>query len=1282
MPQSPLLPLLLLLPRPADAAIVPADIRARLTFANGSAVDAAPLVRLALFGPPNGKHFAAAHALGRKGTFLYHPSATDGGDTACQGGVNVDQIGLLATPELVPVARNWLTTAVVRQPTLPNTGQVWSQPGGPYHGFGQGAMEANAEFILMAALYASYTGDRALFCTAPERLLCAELGEGQWSYVGVGKWTSDACTTRPGALLDAHPQLYGDSAKVPHITVPRGKSKPGLYPGQGTILVSRVTLPSTATALSLALSADEDANFTVCVRDIASDTVVDTIARRGLSGWFTVRPAAGAQFPAGAYDVAVQTQTGSVTWLSDSSPASSGGARTEVYDEGAVPKGCCGKHEINSTLAGKLERAMAWQLNLSRKGSSANSSDIGMFVTADGRFSGQPVRAKGVTSSSAMWDQVRMGWKAGYPALRVLGSLVAWRELAAAGLVAPAGVSEELVQSVRDDIVAQLGQPDGTLLSWRSCEVQEGVTLPPSGLPSSSCDRDDPHAPHQRSFDLGFVPDHALAVKLGVIKPHVLLDMMPKIRHKSGHRLAIKPFEDQYMGGFIMVDSEKWTLVNNGFALPSPEQTGWSQVFAPPRTDGPGNFNNHEQNGGRLFSVSKMVLEAVLYPEAAVDWAEQVRGSTAIAAALLGGPVTPGGNCSAPLPHPSLVRTSMAADSLAHKYCEVAYGCTRALASCAKDCFGKSACDYYGDMTWGLRDGQLGPILELLKGLLGLRLHPDGTMHLYHKTVDPSSCTAATPCWVQLAVPQETAATWPADIAAISLGGINVGKHHNCSIDAAVNYTSAKGVALAYTIWSSQGAPVDMHAGAAVPPSLKSDDGAPPPTTNVTCCVPPPIPGNQTKAGCEAGGDAKHNGGTYHYNTGKGTPTAACGQHAACNCCRIGPKPTRKGGKPICDPLPPPPGADTNTIVFKDGGSPSLTYVPPGDPGAHSKNGTLLAFSGATRLRSSTNHGHSWSNPSNPVAPSGEGAGSGAQTVYDPHRHTVFLQFGNVSSVKVGCDIGEEQLNGIKQLQSTDAGASWGNFVDVEKQLVKEGVPVPAGGPRLGPGTCLGPTGGEALVMRPVHGKYGGRMVFCAVQNAYQGDIPVWSDDGGKTFNFSAGVYKKGLDECSIAQTANGSLLLIARNCHNSNLRQCQMRRQLAMRNDQEDPGQIGSHTFAVSMSHDGGESWGPITQQPQLITPVCQASIISYKGPKDAAPALYFSHPFSTTSRSNGTILASNDNGATFSRALNLAIPTQFGYTGLACGLVGAADGTDCAVLYDAAHKLRLKRFASSNVE
>eukprot|EP01052_Picozoa_sp_SAG31_P026301 SAG31_NODE_2374_length_5842_cov_18.784433_1_plen_1112_part_00 len=773
--------------------------------------------RFALLGAPERERFAVAHALGRKGTFVYRPSTKDSGDTACQGAVNVDQLGLLATPDLLPVARNWLTAAVLRQPPLHEPGQVWSQPSGPYHGFGQGAMEANAEFILMASLYASYTGDRALFWTAPERLLCAEhTGENRWTYVGKGSWPSTACSSKPPALLAIHPQLFYEYARPPHTTVPRGKSKRGLYPGQGTVLINRLRLTKAATALSLAVGGPMattqlkfkfNLNLNLIVRNVSSGTVVDTApaVRGSSSGWVSVRPTSKAPFGAGVYDVALQAQTNvAVAWLSDSSPASSGGSRTEVYDEDAAPRSCCGSHAINSTLAAKLERALAWQLELSRKGSAKRgnkSTGYGMFVTADARFSGRPQRAKGITSSSAMWDQIRMGWKAAYPALRVLGSLVAWRELAAAGLVS-ATVDEQLVQSVRDDIATQLGQSDGTLLSWRSCEVQDGPPTFPSGLPRSSCDRDDPVAPNQRSFDLGFVPDHALAVKHKVISPHVLLQMMPKIRHRSGHRLAIKPFEHQYQGGLIMVDSEKWKYVDKaGFAEPRADQTGWSQVFAPPRTDGPGNFNNHEQNGGRLFSVSKLVLEAVVYPEAAVDWAEQVRGATAIAKTLLDRAATSAANCSSQLPFPNLVRTPMPADSLAHEYCESAYGCNRDPTSCATDCFGKTACDFYGDVTWGLRDGQLGPILELLKRLLGLQFHPDGTMRLYDKVVEPAVCTATRPCQMNLVVPARVVATWPPDIRRIELGGINAGTQRNVSIDANISYSDA--ISLQHTITST-----------------------------------------------------------------------------------------------------------------------------------------------------------------------------------------------------------------------------------------------------------------------------------------------------------------------------------------------------------------------------------------------------------------------------------------------------------------------------------------------
>jgi len=91
------------------------------------------------------------------------------------------------------------------------------------------------------------------------------------------------------------------------------------------------------------------------------------------------------------------------------------------------------------------------------------------------------------------------------------------------------------------------------------------------------------------------------------------------------------------------------------------------------------------------------------------------------------------------------------------------------------------------------------------------------------------------------------------------------------------------------------------------------------------------------------------------------------------------------------------------------------------------------------------------------------------------------------------------------------------------------------------------------------------------------------------------------------------------------------------------------------------------------------------------------------TTNRCNGTILASDDNGATFSRSLRLW-PGGFGYTGLACGLRREPlladeeqheqehwaqqeqeheEEDDCAVAFDSmSHGLYLLKFKSGDVK
>ena len=63
------------------------------------------------------------------------------------------------------------------------------------------------------------------------------------------------------------------------------------------------------------------------------------------------------------------------------------------------------------------------------------------------------------------------------------------------------------------------------------------------------------------------------------------------------------------------------------------------------------------------------------------------------------------------------------------------------------------------------------------------------------------------------------------------------------------------------------------------------------------------------------------------------------------------------------------------------------------------------------------------------------------------------------------------------------------------------------------------------------------RLIFCAHLGAYTQDVVFFSDDGGASFNVSSSTpydatnnVLKGMDECSLAQLANGSVVLVLRN--------------------------------------------------------------------------------------------------------------------------------------------------------
>jgi hypothetical protein len=182
---------------------------------------------------------------------------------------------------------------------------------------------------------------------------------------------------------------------------------------------------------------------------------------------------------------------------------------------------------------------------------------------------------------------------------------------------------------------------------------------------------------------------------------------------------------------------------------------------------------------------------------------------------------------------------------------------------------------------------------------------------------------------------------------------------------------------------------------------------------------------------------------------------------------------------------------------------PALVFHPASPPLL--PNGSLVAFSegcagtrGALCSRHSTDHGLSWSEIVYPAAAAGlparPGPNSGwaqPQAAYDPRTKAVLLQFTNETSEQGGCDNDAEQLSGVLQVSSSDGGITWGNFRNVQQQLAAA---ASSGSTSL---SCLAPTSGQGLSMRPVDGQYNGRLVFCAVRNPYQGDVPVWSDDGG-----------------------------------------------------------------------------------------------------------------------------------------------------------------------------------------
>ena len=230
---------------------------------------------------------------------------------------------------------------------------------------------------------------------------------------------------------------------------------------------------------------------------------------------------------------------------------------------------------------------------------------------------------------------------------------------------------------------------------------------------------------------------------------------------------------------------------------------------------------------------------------------------------------------------------------------------------------------------------------------------------------------------------------------------------------------------------------------------------------------------------------------------------------------------------------------------------------------------------------------------------------------------------------------------------SDDDGATWSNPVEVTAQVKRPAeVTSTATGPGIGIQLARGNHAGRIL-MPFNQGPYGRWKVYAA-----------YSDDGGQSWRYgeTAPEGPAGYaNEVQFVELNDGSILLNARNQGG------------------------GLKLRKIAISRDGGQTWSTTRQDPALIEPVCQASILRHPGGTDPAQDVFlFTNPASQTARTNGTVRLSRDQGQTWP-ASRILYPGGFAYSCLA-----TLPNGDVACLFerDGTKKITFTRFPVDWIE
>ena len=286
------------------------------------------------------------------------------------------------------------------------------------------------------------------------------------------------------------------------------------------------------------------------------------------------------------------------------------------------------------------------------------------------------------------------------------------------------------------------------------------------------------------------------------------------------------------------------------------------------------------------------------------------------------------------------------------------------------------------------------------------------------------------------------------------------------------------------------------------------------------------------------------------------------------------------------------------------------------------KAGTLLAFAEARAaladqaknkivLKRSTDGGRTWCEMKI-IADDGENSLNNPTAVVEQESGRVFLMYQRIpghlkehsKSIATGFDGPDVYRNLL--ICSDDNGVTWTQPLDVTRSTKRPTVATTmASGPGIG--------------IQLTRGPHKGRLIIPFNEGPYHqwNNFSVYSDDRGATWECGDNVpgalvpdaklgKRSQINEVQMAELSDGSVRLNSRQFAGANVRK-------------------------TSLSSDGGVTWSPVEDVPDLRDPCCMGSILRYSFADNGGKSrLLYSGPDSG-SRKNGTVYLSCEEGKTW---------------------------------------------------